>query len=239
MSSRFSFKHAITRRNAILSIFTCVALSCLSSNAIAQTSAVDAASGVRGALSQGADAAVKKLGIAGGFMNNPAVKISLPEPLKSAEKLLKMAGLNKQATQLVEKMNAAAETAVPLAKPVLVAAIKNMTLTDAKNILTGGDTSVTTFFKTKTQTELQASLLPIVKKSTDSVGLAQQYNSLASKAAPLGLIKGDAVNIERYVTGKTLDGLYLLIGEEEKKIRANPLGAVSSVVQSVFGALKK
>ena len=199
----------------------------------------DTASGVRGALSQGAEAAVSKLGMVGGFMNNPAVKIPLPEPLKSAEKILKMAGLNKQAQGLVEKMNTAAETAVPLAKPILIDAIKKITLSDAKSILSGGDTSVTTFFKSKTQQNLQAALLPMVKKTTDTVGLAQQYNTLASKAAPLGLIKGDATNIERYVTGKTLDGLYHLIAEEEKKIRSNPLAAASSAVQAIFAGLKK
>lgn len=218
---------------------TILSLFCLAPVKVLAQSQTDAASGLRGVLAQGTDVAVSKLGAVGGFMNNPLVKIPLPEPLKSAEKILKIAGLNKQASALVEKMNAAAETAVPLAKPVLIDAIKKMTLTDAKNIVSGGDGSVTAFFKTKTQASLQLALLPIVKKTTDSVGLAQQYNSLASKAAPLGLIKGDAVNIERYVTGKTLDGVYLLIAEEERKIRSNPLAAASGVVQAVFGALKK
>lgn len=216
----------------ILSVFACV-------HGTSVGAEQDVASGVRGALKQGADAAVSKLGAAGGFMNNPAVKIGLPEPLKSAEKILKTLGMNKQADALVVKMNAAAESVMPLVQPVLINAIKNMSLTDAKKILTGGDTSVTDFFKNKTQASLHTSLLPVVKKTTDHVGLAQQYNGLAKKAAQLGLMKGDAINIEHYVTTKTLDGLYTIIGEEEQKIRANPIQAASSVVQAVFGALKK
>jgi Protein of unknown function (DUF4197) len=219
----------------ILSLF----ILCSHGAAIASPSDQDAASGMRGALTQGADAAVASLGASGGFMNNPKVKIDLPEPLKRVEKILKMAGLNKQANVLIEKMNAAAESAIPLAKPLLINAIKSMSLTDAKAILTGGGTSVTEFFKSKTQSSLQTSLLPLVKKTTDSVGLAQQYNNLAKKAAQFGLIKTDAINIEQYVTSKTVEGLYIIVAEEEQKIRANPLAAASSVVQAVFGALKK
>ena len=124
-------------------------------------------------------------------------------------------------------------------KPLLTDAIKSMTLTDAKAILSGGDDSVTQFFKTKTQAALKVKLLPIVKQSTDKVGLAKQYNGFATQLQPLGLVKGDAANIEGYVTGKTLDGLYAMIAEEEKSIRANPAAALSSVVQTVFGMLKK
>ena len=199
----------------------------------------DEAAGIRGALTQGANAAVSKLGVAGGFMNNAKVKIPLPEPMGGAYKLMKTVGMGKQADELVAKMNAAAEQAVPLAKPLLLDAVKSMSVADAKGILTGGDNSVTQFFQAKTQDNLKKAFLPSVQGAISKVGLAQQYNAIAAKAKPLGLVKGDAANIETYVTGKTLDGLYLLIGEEEKKIRQNPMGAVSSVVQAVFGALKK
>jgi Protein of unknown function (DUF4197) len=207
--------------------------------ATTQSSNLDAASGVRGALTQGVSAAITKLGVEGGFLNNPAVKIPLPDSLAKAQRVLKMTRMGPQADALVIKMNQAAEAAVPLTQPLLIDAIKNMTLTDAQGILTGGDDSVTQFFKAKTQVALKTQLLPIVKQSTDTVGLAQQYNGLATKLQPFGLIKGDAANIEGYVTGKTLDGLYTIISQEEKSIRANPLKAASSIVQAVFGALIK
>lgn len=199
----------------------------------------DANSAVKGALNQGIDAAITQLGQAGGYAKNPKMRIPLPEPLQKANKVLKMAGLNKQADQLADKINEAAEQAVPLAKPLLVDAVKAMTLSDAKKILTGGDRSVTDFFKSKTQDKLQQALQPKVKETVSKVGLAQQYNTFASKAAPLGVIKGEAKSIETYVTTKTLDGMFVVIGEEEKKIRQNPLAAVSQIVQSVFGGLKK
>jgi hypothetical protein len=217
---------------AILSLFA-------SGLAQGQISNADAASGLRGALTQGASAAISKLGVDGGFLNNPKVKIPLPQVLQKAQTVLKFAGLGKQSDELVLKMNSAAEAAVPLAKPLLADAIKSMTLTDAKAILSGGDDSVTQFFKSKTQAALKVKLLPIVKQSTDKVGLAQQYNGFATQLQPLGLVKGDAANIEGYVTGKTLDGLYAMIAEEEKSIRANPAAALSSVVQTVFGMLNK
>jgi Protein of unknown function (DUF4197) len=198
----------------------------------AQLSDADAASGLRGALTQGASAAIGKLGVDGGFLNNPKVKIPLPDTLRKAQKVLKYAGLSKQSDDLVVKMNHAAEAAVPLSKPLLTEAIKSMTLTDAKSIISGGDDSVTQFFRAKTNVALKTQLLPIVKQTTDKVGLAQQLQ-------PLGLVKGDAANIEAYVTGKTLDGLYTMIAEEEKTIRANPAAALSSVVQTVFGLLRK
>ncbi len=202
-------------------------------------SALDATTGLRGALTQGADVAIGKLGVSGGYLNNPAVKIALPDTLRKAEKALKFAGLGKQSDELVVKMNQAAEAAVPLAKPLLINAIKAMTVADAKGIISGGNDSVTLFFKSKTQASLKTALLPLVKQSTDKVGLAAQYNQFATKLQPLGLLKGDAANIETYVTGKTLDGLYTMIAQEEKAIRANPAQAVSTVVQAVFGALKK
>jgi Protein of unknown function (DUF4197) len=205
----------------------------------AQLSDADAASGLRGALTQGASAAIGKLGVDGGFLNNPKVKIPLPDTLRKAQKVLKYAGLSKQSDDLVVKMNHAAEAAVPLSKPLLTEAIKSMTLTDAKSIISGGDDSVTQFFRAKTNVALKTQLLPIVKQTTDKVGLAQQYNGFAQQLQPLGLVKGDAANIEAYVTGKTLDGLYTMIAEEEKTIRANPAAALSSVVQTVFGLLRK
>ena len=147
-------------------------------------------------------------------------------------------GMKKQADDLVLAMNRAAEAAVPEAKTLLIDAAKKMTLQDAKGILSGGQTSVTDYFRRNTSAQLTQRFLPIVKKSTERVGLAQQYNALAGQAASYGLIKKDQSTIEGYVTQKSLDGLYLMIGEEEKALRANPIGAASDIVRKVFGALK-
>ena len=198
----------------------------------------EAALGIKGALNNGISTAVGKLGVPGGFLNNPKVKIPLPPALDDVASGLRLLGKGRDADELVAKMNQAAEQAVPLAKPLLVNAVKSMSLEDAKKILTGGDQSVTQFFRDKTAAPLAAKFLPLVKQTTDRVGLAQQYDQFAGQGAKLGLIKGDAANIEQYVTDKTLDGLYLMIGEEERAIRQNPAAAGSAIVSKVFAALR-
>lgn len=205
---------------------------------LAGISNTDAASGLRQALTDGAAAAVGKLGIENGFFNNPLVKIPMPPVLSKVEGAMRTFGMKKQADELVLAMNRAAESAVPEAKTLLVDAAKRMSLQDAKGILQGGETSVTDYFRRNTSTQLTQRFLPIVKNATQRVGLAQQYNSLAGQAATYGLIKKDQSNIESYVTQKSLDGLYLMIAEEEKLFRANPLAAASDIVKKVFGALK-
>jgi hypothetical protein len=198
----------------------------------------DASRGIKGALDQGLTFAIAKLGIPGGFLNNPKVKIPLPPALDEVAKGMRMMGRGKDADQLVATMNQAAEQAVPEAKELMVTAVKTMTLEDAKKILTGGEDSVTNFFRAKTAAPLAVKFLPIVKRATDRVGLAQKYDQFAGQAAKFGLVKGDSANIEQYVTDKTLDGLYLMIGEEERAIRQNPAAAASSIVSKVFSALR-
>ncbi|MBA2548833.1 MAG: DUF4197 domain-containing protein, partial [Burkholderiaceae bacterium] len=136
-------------------------------------------------------------------------------------------------------VNRAAEQAVPQAKVLLTNAVKSMSVDDAKQILRGGDDSVTQFFKAKTAPQLSERFLPIVRSVTDRNGLAQQYNSIAGQGSALGLIKAEQASIERYVTQKALDGLYTMIAEEEKKIRANPVAAGSEIIRRVFGALNR
>jgi uncharacterized protein DUF4197 len=199
----------------------------------------DAASGLKQALSDGSIAAVAKLGVENGFFNNPSVKIPLPPSLKKVEGALRMAGMKKQADELVLSMNRAAEAAVPEAKQLLVDSVKKMTVQDAKGILNGGDTAGTEYFKRTTSAQLSQRFLPIVKKATDRVGLAHQYNSLAGQGAQFGLVGKDQATIESYVTQKTLDGLYFMIGEQEKAFRKNPVGASSDIVRKVFGALHR
>lgn len=197
----------------------------------------DAASGVKEALAKGADYAVSSLGVSNGFLGNSKVKIPLPGYLQKAESAMRMFGMGKQADQLVETMNHAAENAVAEAKPILVDSIKKMTLQDAKAILTGGDDSVTQYFKRSSSEQLTAKFMPIVKKSTQKLQLAEQYNKFAGKAASSGLIDQKDADIDSYVTQKAMDGLFLMIAEEEKKLRSNPVAAGSALLQKVFGAL--
>lgn len=204
---------------------------------VADLSNQETAGGLKDALIQGAGTAVGKLGVTDGFLGNPKVKIPLPDSLKKAEKAMRMFGMGKQADDLVVRMNRAAEAAVPEAKTLLVDAVKKMSLQDAKGILTGGDDAATQYFKKTTSPQLTDKFLPIVKKATEDVALAQQYNKFAKAGAKFGLVKEDQTNLEQYVTQKALDGLYLMMAEEEKAIRKDPLAASSSLVKKVFGAL--
>jgi hypothetical protein len=198
----------------------------------------DAVSGLRAALERGAGSAVNLLGRTDGFLGNPQVRIPLPEWLEKSAGLLRAAGQGHRVDELETAMNRAAEAAVPEAKALLVNAVREMSVSDAKGILTGGDTSVTQFFADKTREPLGVRFLPIVTRATEKVSLASKYNRVAGKAALFGLVKAEHSNIEQYVTGKALDGLYLMIGEEERKIRQDPVGTGSAILRRVFGALK-
>ncbi len=197
----------------------------------------DAGSGVREALAKGAEYAVSSLGKQDGFLSNKKVRIPLPGYLDDAESALRMFGMGKQADRLVETMNHAAENAVAEALPILSDAIRRMTLQDAKAILTGGEDSVTQYFRKSSSDQLIARFQPIVKAATSKLQLAEQYNKLAGKAAGFGLIDKKDADIDSYVTHKAMDGLFLVISEEERKLRANPLGAGSALLKKVFGAL--
>lgn len=216
----------------------CVFASSALSLDLSQLSNQDAARGIKGALTSGATAAISKLGVPGGFLNDPKVRIPLPPALDEIAKGMRFLGRGKDADELVAAMNRAAEQAVPQAKGLIVNAVKSMSIDDAKKILTGGDESATQFFRDKTAAPLALQFTPIVKRATDRVGLAQKYNQFAAQGAKLGLIKGDAASIEQYVTHKALDGLFLMIGEEERAIRKDPVAAGSAIVSKVFGALK-
>lgn len=201
-------------------------------------SSTQATQGVKAALEKGVRFAIDSLGRNNGFLGNDKVRIPLPGYLEDAAGLLRRLGQGARLDELSAAMNHAAEAAVPLARDVLVGAVKSISVQDAKNILLGGETSVTQFFADKTRSQLADKFLPMVKKTTQQVRLADKYNRIASQAVSFGLLKGDEVSLERYVTGKTLDGLYFMIGEEEKRIRQDPVAAGSAVLQKVFGALK-
>ncbi|NMX93084.1 MULTISPECIES: DUF4197 domain-containing protein [unclassified Pseudomonas] len=196
----------------------------------------DATGGLKDALTQGAQIAVKQLGVPGGFSNNPEVKIGLPGKLEKAAGALKMLGMGDQISQLEDSMNKAAESAVTQAQPILVNAVKNMSVSDAKGILSGGQDSATQYLDKSSREQIRAKFLPIVKQSTDKVGVAQQYNALAKKA-PMGLLGGKSDSVENYVTEQALDGLFKMIAQQEESIRQNPAAAATSLAKKVFGAL--
>lgn len=204
---------------------------------LADLSNAEANQGLKAALERGALSAINVLGRPGGFLDNPKVRIPLPGFLENAAKLLKAMGQKKRVEELEVAMNRAAEAAVPLAKGLLVNAVKSMTVTDAKNILTGGPTSVTSFFADKTREPLVVRFLPVVTDATRKVALAEKYNQLVGKV-PGGLVRKEDATIEQYVTRKSLDGLYFMIGEEEKSIRQNPGATGNAVLSKVFGALR-
>ena len=205
---------------------------------LAGISDLDANRALMAALETGAMSAVKLLGRPDGFLARPKVHIPLPKAMQDAARLLQSLGLGKQLEDLEVSLNRAAESAVPMAKDLLVDAVRNITVGDAKKILTGGDTSVTEFFADKTRTPLGGTFLPVVHQATSKVGLVKKYDRVVGKAQGLGLYQPEDPSVDHYVTRKALDGLYFMIGEEEKKIRRDPVGTGSALLQRVFGALR-
>ena len=195
----------------------------------------DAAAGIRTALERGAASAVDLLGRPDGFLGNPKVRIPLPPALEQAAGVLKLMGQQRQVDELVTAMNRAAEAAVPEARTLLTDAVKSMSVDDALGIVRGGDTSVTEFFAGRTRQPLTQRFLPIVARATEKLALAQRYNELVGRAGAMGLVKAEDANLERHVTAKAVDGLFFMIGEEERKIRKDPLGTGSAILQKVFG----
>lgn len=221
-------------KSLVLSL--CLLASSAMAISLAELSNTDATSGLKAALEKGSVAAVGKLGVQDGFLRNEKVRIPLPPILEQARPILQMTGRGQQLDDLVVSMNRAAEAAVPMAKPLLLNAVKSMTVQDAKQILTGGDTSVTDFFRAKTSAELAAKFLPIVKGVTDRSNLSARYNNVMGQATKFGLAP-EQPTVEGYVTQRALDGLFTMIAEEEKAIRRDPIGSGSKIIGKVFGAL--
>ena len=204
---------------------------------LSDLSNADVTAGLKEALIQGAGKAVGKLGVVDGFFGNPQVKIPLPDSVQRAERVMRMFGMGRQADEVILRMNRAAEAAVPEARALLVSSVKQMSVADAKSILTGGDDAATQYFRKTTSAPMAERFLPIVQKAMADVQLAQQYNKFAESGARYGLIKKEQANLEQYVTQKTLDGVYLMMAAEEKAIRKNPMGQASSLLKKVFGSL--
>lgn len=198
----------------------------------------DAVAGLKDALVQAAGKTVSQLGATNGFLGNPQVRIPLPGPLERASGLMRTMGMGRQAEELQTSMNRAAEMAVKEATPLLVNAVKGMSVQDAKGILTGGEDAATQYFRRTTSAPLEQKFLPIVKQMTAKVQLAEQYNALAGQAAQFGLIDAKSANLDSYVTQKALDGLFTVMAEQERTIRKDPLGAATGMASKVFGMLK-
>lgn len=204
-----------------------------------QFSEAQMTTGLKNSLQQGALAAATKLGQENGFFFNAKVKIPLPKAMQSAEKMMRAFGMKKQADDLVLSMNRAAEAAVPEARSLFIGAVKAMSVQDVKGIFSGGDDAATQYFRKSTEEPLRGKFLPIVVKAIEKVGLAQKYNAVAGKLSKLGLVKETESNVENYVTQKALDGLFVMMADEEKAIRANPFKASTDITKKIFDALRK
>lgn len=191
-------------------------------------------SGLKEALQVGTEKTVNLTGATDGFLKNEAIKILLPAKLQSMDKALRLAGFGPQVDELVISMNRAAEQAAPLAKPIFQEAITKMSFDDAKKILNGGDTAATDYFQTKTRDQLTLAFKPQVEQAMNQVGVLSQYNNLIGQYSALPFMKSPSLDINNYVVGKSLDGLFYTLKEEEKNIRANPAARVTDLLKTVF-----
>jgi hypothetical protein len=192
-------------------------------------------SGLKEALSVGTENTVNVTGKTGGYLQNEAIKILLPEKLQSMDQALRVAGFGPQVDEFVVSMNKAAEQAAPLAKPIFKDAVTNMGIDDAKKILDGGDTAATDYFQGKTRDQLATAFKPEVEKAMSQVGVNAQYKELVGQYTTLPFVKGPAFNLDDYVVGKSLDGLFYTLAQEEQKIRTNPAARVTGLLKEVFG----
>ena len=192
-------------------------------------------SGLKEALSIGTENTVNLTGSTDGFLKNEVIKILLPEKLQAMDKALRLAGFGPQVDEFVVSMNRAAEQAAPLAKPIFKDAVTNMSFDDAKKILNGGNTAATDYFKGKTRDQLATAFRPEVEKTMNQVGVTTQYKQLVGQYTTLPFVKGPAFDVDDYVVGKSLDGLFYTLAQEEQKIRTNPAARVTDLLKEVFG----
>ena len=199
----------------------------------------DAAGGLRAALGKGIDTAVAQLGAPGGFLDNEKLRIPLPPALEKADRALRMVGMSGEADELKVAMNHAAESAMSEAKPILANSLRKMSISDAKGILTGGDDAATQYFRRTSADSLREKMKPIVSRATARAKLGAIYDRYAGKAAEFGLVSGDDVHLDDFVTGKALEGLFSVIAEEEHSIRQDPVAAGSALIKKVFSSLER
>lgn len=195
--------------------------------------------GLKEALEIGTGNAVNLTGRLDGYFANAAIKILLPQQLDKVGKGLRAVGQGRLVDEFVLSMNRAAEKAAPQARRIFIDALRQMTFDDARQILTGGDTAATEYFREKTSDRIATAFRPIVEKSMDDVGATRQYKELIGRFQNIPFAKTQSLDIDDYVVGKALDGLFHMVGEEEKKIRKNPVARVSSILQEVFGKVRR
>jgi hypothetical protein len=196
------------------------------------------AAGLKDALAVGTENAVKSLSKPDGYFGNELVKILMPEKLRTVADVLKKVGYQRQVDEFVLSMNHAAEKAAPEAASIFGDAIRGMTFDDARKILTGGNTSATDFFKEKTHDRLYAAFKPIISSSMDKVGTTKSYKDMMGKYESLPFMGSQSFDLDHYVTNKALDGLFLMVGQEEKKIRTDPAARTTDLLRTVFGGKK-
>ncbi len=203
-------------------------------------SEADMSGGLKEALSVGVKKAIELLGQDGGFLHDKQVRIPMPGALSSVEKLLRQTGQKKVADEFIATLNHAAEQAVPQAAGIMGDAVKQMSVQDAKTILSGPDDAATRYFRDQTQGSLSMAMLPIVQQATGKVGLTKSYKKLVDSTGGMmgGLVDKKSLDLDHYVTQKTLDGLFLKIAAEEKNIRANPTARTTDLLKKIFGAVK-
>lgn len=196
--------------------------------------------GLTEALFKGVRSAVDSLGRRDGFLSNSRVRIPLPGNLQKSEKTLRAFGQGQRIDEFVEAMNRAAEKAVPVAADIFIESLRQMSFTDARNILfSGQDDAATQFFRRTSEERLRQEFRPIVERFTEQVGVTQKYKSMMGRYGFVGRFFGqDATDIDGYVTEKALDGLFLVVADEERKIRRDPIGRTTSILRQVFGILR-
>ena len=201
---------------------------------------LDISRGLREALNKGVRTAVDDLGRHNGFLDNSRVRIPLPRELQRTEKALRSVGQGRRVDEFIESMNHAAEEAVPVALDIFVDSIMQMSFDDARQILfSRQDDAATQFFRRMSEDRLREEFRPIVERFTEQVGVTQKYKQMIGRYGFLGRVVGqDASDIDGYVTEKALDGLFLLIADEEQRIRRDPVGRTSAILRAVFGAIK-
>lgn len=200
------------------------------------TSAADLSSGLRDLLSGSYTSAIKSLGRDGGFLNNVRVKIPVPSKLRPVEKTLRTLGRGAAVDEFIGAMNHAAESAVPEAVSIFANSVKQMTFNDARSIISGPDDAATQFFRRTSEENLRGRFRPIVERFTAQTGVTSQYKAMMSKAGPLAQLGGaEANDLDGYVTQKALDGLFLLMADEEKRIRENPVARTTDLLKIIFG----
>lgn len=231
----------IGRRPFLASLMTASGASAMRTTLIhAQRSLSDTQiiAGLKEALQVGTGNAINLTGRLDGFFKNAAIKILLPKQLNTVGKGLRAIGQGQLVDEFVMSMNRAAEKAAPEARKIFVDAIKQMTFNDARKILFGSDTAATEYFQDKTSDKIATAFRPIISRAMDDVGATRQYKELVAQFKSIPFARMQSLDIDEYVVGKALDGLFYMVGEEEKKIRKNPAARITSILKDVFGSIR-